>query len=72
MALMPTDALQSCSSPPLSPYCAPLHPLQYYTIPWLSYRNAVWVDAELSRPWFPLGWDSLSKDRVHPNDKGHK
>lgn len=50
----------------------PSRPEQYYTVPWLSYRNAVWIDAELSRPWFPKGWESLSKDRVHPNDRGHK
>jgi lysophospholipase L1-like esterase len=47
---------------------------QYYSLPWLSYRNAVWVDAAhpTGRASFPTGWSSLSDDYVHPNDAGHR
>ncbi|KAG1663229.1 hypothetical protein FOA52_004430 [Chlamydomonas sp. UWO 241] len=45
---------------------------QYYSLPWLSYRNAVWIDAAYRRPWFPTGWSTLSADYVHPNDVGHR
>jgi len=45
---------------------------QYYSIPWLSYRNAVYIDAAYKRPWFPDGWKALSDDYVHPNDAGHR
>jgi hypothetical protein len=50
------------------PYCP-----QYYGLPWLSYRNAVWIDAEYSLGWLAAhGWSTLTKDFTHPNDMGHK
>ena len=45
--------------------------MQYYGLPWLSYRNAIWIDAEYSSPWVPGGWGQMTKDGVHPNDRGH-
>ena len=50
----------------------PFLTLQYYGLPWLSYRNAVWIDAEYSSPWMPEGWPLLTNDGVHPNDVGHR
>ncbi|GAX83233.1 hypothetical protein CEUSTIGMA_g10659.t1 [Chlamydomonas eustigma] len=46
---------------------------QYYSVPWLSYRNAVWHDVEHPTPSHPHGnWESISPDHVHPNDLGHR
>jgi len=45
---------------------------QYYGLPWLSYRNAIWIDAEYKRQAVPGGWKALTNDEVHPNDAGHR
>lgn len=51
----------------------PQHALaQYYGLPWLSYRNAVWIDAEYAGTLYPGGWRTLTNDFTHPNDSGHK
>lgn len=59
----------ACSAQIDHPHC-PL--LQYYGLPWLSYRNAVWIDAEYTGNLYPGGWRMLTNDFTHPNDSGHK
>ena len=44
----------------------------YYDLPWLSYRNAVYLDAEMRSHLIPTGWSALTNDQVHPNDHGHR
>ncbi|MFC5468921.1 SGNH/GDSL hydrolase family protein [Cohnella suwonensis] len=41
---------------------------EYYGIPLISYRDAVWPKIQAGE----LSWADVSPDEVHPNDKGHE
>eukprot|EP00798_Chlamydomonas_sp_ICE-L_P013443 gene13443-19301_t len=45
---------------------------QYYELPWISFRTALWQDAEYKRGNIPGGWQDLLGDFAHPNDRGHR
>ena len=49
---------------------------QYYGLPTVSLRDAVWLDCEYRRPGCPGGWTSIMNsavgDNVHPSDVGHR
>jgi len=40
----------------------------YYDLPMISYRDALWPEIEARR----VAWGDIAADVVHPNDKGHK
>ncbi len=55
---------------------------QFYGLPWLSLRNAIWHEAEAGNPRASRSgggssgqagaWSDVLADAVHPNDLGHK
>lgn len=40
---------------------------EYYHLPMISYRNAIWQEMKAGK----LQWDQICPDEVHPNEYGH-